>query len=70
MATESVIPHRSLTLDEVDRAHELIHQATAIVDLVSCANKEDVIDIAIPGGCWAIRNMLGELKTIVSGKDA
>jgi len=69
MANESVgrdVP-RVLTLDEEDWINRLLYQAAAIADLISAASNapEGLTDAAIPGGCWAVRDLLGQVGAIV-----
>jgi hypothetical protein len=50
-------------LDRIDKIH---FQVRAIVDLISHStmSREQVPDDAIPGGCWAIKDLLDELKAV------
>ena len=71
MAMQSVPTHahRELTLPEVDRASQLLYQATAIVNLIrASADSGELTDIAITGSCWAVEDKLAELRTLVTGE--
>lgn len=56
-----------MTLEEIDRATELLIKAQGIVSVVGSASTSDERpnDDAIRHSCWAIHEMLAEVRTIV-----
>jgi len=59
-----------LPMEDIDRASDLIYQATGILGLIRCASSSDdePPDDALPGACMCVEAMLRELSEIVSRK--
>jgi hypothetical protein len=68
MATENVAYKVRDTgrIDDLDRLNELIYKTRGIVGVIraACDSTEPPPDDAIPGACWAVEDMLSEIKTI------
>lgn len=66
MATESTkrTPEQIAVADELGK---LQYQAKAITDLIESATQDSCLsDAAIPGGCWALRDILDRLSVLIA----
>src|SRR3546814_15414290 len=72
--TDTLFPYTTLfrSVAQSDRAHQLLQQSAAIVDLIGASLEGDLLpaEHSVPFACAAVGDMLQELKGLIGGDRA